>query len=187
MNTSARRWITLTLAVTSDSPGGKNERYDLQGVWKRFLHQRDFYLGTLKLTRNTELDLDLRALTGGILGRYFAQTNRAEWAGGVGLAYSRENYAGGTAYDSVEGVLATDFSIFRYDFPDTDIGGSFTLLPSLTQSGRYRAEAELRASYEFVDDLYFELKLYGSYDSKPPLTGVEASDYGVTTSLGYSF
>jgi hypothetical protein len=38
-----------------------------------------------------------------------------------------------------------------------------------------------------VDDLYFELKLYGSYDSKPPSEDTEKSDYGVVTSLGYSF
>ena len=45
----------------------------------------------------------------------------------------------------------------------------------------------LRAKYEFVDDLYFELKVYGSYDSQPPLADSEQSDYGLTTSLGYSF
>jgi hypothetical protein len=38
-----------------------------------------------------------------------------------------------------------------------------------------------------VDDLYFELKLYGSYDSQPPSEGTEKSDYGLVTSLGYSF
>ena len=69
----------------------------------------------------------------------------------------------------------------------TDIGGTLTVLPSLTESGRYRAEGDLRAKYEFVDDLYFEFKVYGSYDSKPPLSDSEQSDYGITTSLGYSF
>jgi hypothetical protein len=38
--------------------------------------------------------------------------------------------------------------------PETDIAGTMSLLPSLPQSGRYRAEADLRAKYEFVDDLY---------------------------------
>ena len=84
-------------------------------------------------------------------------------------------------------MLSTSFAIFRYDFPETDVGGTLSLLPSLTQSGRYRAEADLRAKYEFVDDLYFELKVYGSYDSKPPSEDTETTDYGVTTSLGYSF
>jgi hypothetical protein len=81
----------------------------------------------------------------------------------------------------------TEFSVFRYDFPETDISGRLTVLPSLTASGRYRAEADLRAKYEFVDNLYFQLEVYGSYDSKPPSLGAVSSDYGLTTSLGYSF
>jgi hypothetical protein len=95
----------------------------------------------------------------------------------------RTNYTAGETFDSLEAVLTTSFSIFRYDFPETDIGGSLSLLPSLTQSGRYRAEGDLRAKYEFVDDLYFELKVYGSYDSKPPTEVAETTDYGLVTSL----
>jgi hypothetical protein len=121
------------------------------------------------------------------VGHYFVQTNVADWVGGLGLGYSHEIYTGGDTVDSLEAVLTTSFSIFHYDFPETDIAGTMSLLPSLTQSGRYRAEADLRAKYEFVDDLYFELKVYGSYDSKPPTVDLEQSDYGVVTSLGYSF
>jgi len=84
-------------------------------------------------------------------------------------------------------VLYTSFSVFHYDFPETDIGGTLSVLPSLTKSGRVRSELDLRAKYEFVDDLYFELKLYGSYDSQPPSETTEKSDYGLVTSLGYSF
>jgi hypothetical protein len=87
----------------------------------------------------------------------------------------------------VELLFGTEFSIFRYDFPETDIGGAIYVLPSLTQSGRYRSEADLHANYEFVDDLYFELRLYGSYDNEPPSPKAPSSDYGVTTSLGYKF
>jgi hypothetical protein len=61
------------------------------------------------------------------------------------------------------------------------------LLPSLTKSGRYRSEGDLHAKYEFVDDLYFELRLWGSFDSDPPTAGATKSDYGLVTSLGYSF
>ena len=169
------------------SAGEASERYDLQGSLRRLLPQRYFYLGFLGLTSNTELDLDLRTLAGGGYGRYFVQTNLTDWQGGVGLAYSHENYRGGEVFDSLEAVLTTEFSVFRYDYPETDIGGTLSLLPSLTQSGRYRAEADLRAKYEFVDDLYLELKVYGSYDNKPPRPDTETSDYGVVTSLGYSF
>lgn len=183
-----REWsIDAAVNLTGTSSSATSEHDELQGVWKRFLRSHDFYLGMFKMSRNTELDLDLRTLLGGSFGRYFVQTNHFEWTGQLGLALSHENYAGGSAFNSVESLFATDFSLFRYDYPDTDVGGSLTLLPSLTQSGRYRAEAELHANYEFMRDLFLELSLYGSFDSKQPLTGDSASDYGVVTSVGYSF
>lgn len=186
--TQKREWsIDGSMNLTDDSTGETSERYQLQGNYRQFRRGRDFYLGFAGLERNSELDLNLRSSAGGGLGRYFVQSNRSEWVGGVGLAYNHENYTGGETLDSVEGVLVTSFRIFRYDFPETDIGGSLALIPSLTEAGRVRAEGDLRAKYEFVDDLYFEVKLYGSYDSKPPLTDSEQSDYGLTTSLGYSF
>ncbi len=186
--TRVRAWaIDGSVNLTDDSAGDTSERYILQGNYRQFVRARDFYLGFTSFERNTELDLNLRTLVGGGYGRYFVQTNHSEWLAGLGVAYSHENYTGGERFDSVEGVLTTSFKLFRYDFPETDIGGSLTILPSLTKSGRYRAEGDLRAKYEFVDDLYFELKVYGSYDSQPPLADTEQSDYGVTTSLGYSF
>jgi putative salt-induced outer membrane protein YdiY len=186
--TRVRQWsLDGSANVTDDSAGETSERYQLGGSWRQFRQGRDFYLGFGGLDRNSELDLNLRTLVGAGYGRYFVQSNRSEWVGGVGLAYSNENYTGGQKFNSLEAALTTAFSIFRYDFPETDIGGSLTVLPSLTKSGRYRAETDLRAKYEFVDDLYFELKFYGSYDSQPPSENTEKSDYGVVTSLGYSF
>ncbi len=186
--TRIREWaIDGSANLTDDSSGATSERYQLRLDYRQFLQDRNFYMGFGGLERNTELDLNLRTMGGGGLGRHLVRTNHSEWIAGAGLAYSHENYTGGTTVDSLEGVLTTSFSLFRYDFPETDVGGSLSLLPSLTQSGRYRAEGDLRAKYEFVNDLYFELKLYGSYDSKPPLADSEQSDYGLTTSLGYSF
>jgi hypothetical protein len=186
--TRVRSWaVDGSMNLTDDSGGETSERYQLQGTYRQFRRGRDFYQGFGGFERNSELDLNLRTLAGAGLGRYFVQTNRAEWLGVLGLAVSRENSTGGGTLDSLEAVLSTNFSIFRYDFPETDIGGTLSVLPSLTESGRYRAEADLRAKYEFIDDLYFELKVYGSYDSQPPLADSEQSDYGLTTSLGYSF
>ena len=186
--TQIREWsLDASANLTDDSAGETSERYDAQGAWRRLLAHRTFYYGFGQLSRNTELELNLRSLVGGGFGRYIVQSNLADWLFGAGLAYTHENYLGGERVDSLELPLFTSFSIFRYDFPETDVGGSLTLLPSLTQSGRYRAEADLRAKYEFIDDLYFELKFYGSYDSKPPTDDATSSDYGVVTSLGYSF
>lgn len=186
--TRRREWsLDLAANLTDDSVGRTNERYDLNGNWRRLMERRDFYQGFSELSRNTELGLDMRTLLGAGYGRYFRQSNSAEWLGTVGLAYSHENYRGSKTADSLELVLGTEFSLFRYDFPETDVTGAFAVLPSLTQAGRVRAEADLRARYEFIDDVYFELKLYGSYDSAPPGAQTRTSDYGAVTSLGYSF
>jgi hypothetical protein len=182
-----REWNIDGSANVTDDGEERNERYQLAGVSRRMLRGQYYYEGQLGFTRNTELDLNLRSLFGGGIGKYFVRSNRAEWLGGVGLAYSHENYQAQDPLDSLELILGTQFSIFRYDFPETDIGGSLVVLPSLTESGRYRSEADLRAKYEFVDDLYFEFRMYGSYDSDPPGQDTPTSDYGFVTSLGYKF
>jgi len=186
--TRVREWaFDGSMNLTDDDSGETSERYDAGLQYRQFRERRDFYLGFGGLSRNTELDLNLRTMVGGGYGRYFVQTNTADWLGGLGLAYSNEHYTGGEKLNSLEAVLYTQFSIFRYDFPETDIGGKLSLLPSLTESGRYRAEGDVHAKYEFVDDLYFELRLWGSFDSDPPTAGATKSDYGLVTSLGYSF
>ena len=38
-----------------------------------------------------------------------------------------------------------------------------------------------------ADLLFFDLEFYDSYDNKPPSGGESTSDYGIKTSLGYSW
>jgi hypothetical protein len=185
--TRVREWSVDGSANITDDTATRTERYSLAGVVRRPLQGQNYYQGQLSFLRNTELDLNVRSLVGGGVGRYLVRSNRAEWDVGLGLGYNHENYVGVDPVDSLELLLGTNFSIFRYDFPETDIGGSIYLLPSLTKSGRYRSEADLHANYEFVDDLYFELRLYGSFDSLPQSPTAPSRDYRVVTSLGYKF
>lgn len=53
--------------------------------------------------------------------------------------------------------------------------------------GSRAREADLTSKYEIVDDLYFAVTFYGTYDSDPPPAATAESDFGVTTSVGYSF
>lgn len=60
------------------------------------------------------------------------------------------------------------------------------IYPLLEDFSQYRSETDLSFKHEFVKDLNFEVSLYHSYLSDPP-EGSESRDYGLTTSLGYSF
>jgi len=61
------------------------------------------------------------------------------------------------------------------------------LFPSLTESGRYRTDSSVSLRREIVSDFFLDLSFYYTYDSDPPDALAETSDYGVVTSLGYSF
>ena len=182
-----RKWdVALNWNTSSESGGPSSERASLIGKVERFLPDRYYYEGTLEFSQNDELGLDLRSLVSGTFGRYLRQTSDREWRAGAGLAASREERSDGSTVESIELPLTTTFRMFRLDSPKTNVDISLTLLPSLTESGRWRGEAAVNARHEIIHDLFFEISLYDSYDNRPP-EGAESNDWNVVTSLGYSF
>lgn len=186
--TELRRWaLDGSSTVTSQEGDDDSSRHSIDGWWRRFLQERWFVQGFGGFERNDELALDLRTLVGGAYGRYLLQTQKQEWAAYAGLAYTREDFQGEDQQDSAELVLGTQYSFFRYDSPEASIDAMLNVYPSLTENGRVRSEGKLRSRYEIVNDLFFEVSLYGSFDSDPGEQAESNSDYGLTTSLGYSF
>jgi len=186
--TQKRRWsIDGSSQITSQQGNDDSQRWTVTGNWRRFLQNRYFAEGFGGFESNDELGLDLRSLVGSSFGRYLVQTGQQEWGVYAGLAYNHEDYAGTGTQDSVEALLGTQYDFFRYDSPEASLDAMLNVYPSLTQSGRIRAEGQVRSRYEIVKDLFFEVSLYGSYDSDPGAQADSNSDYGLTTSLGYTF
>jgi putative salt-induced outer membrane protein YdiY len=162
-------------------------RADFGAVYRRLLEQRWFWAVLGSLERNDEQAIDLRALAGAGYGRFLLQTGRSLWSATGGLAVVNEQRAGSeSAETSVEGLLNTEYEFFTYDTPKTSILTSLTVYPSLTESGRFRTNLDLGVRRELIEDLFLELSFYNTYDSEPPIEG-EKSDYGIVTSLGYTF
>ena len=63
---------------------------------------------------------------------------------------------------------------------------SLLVLPSLSDTGRIRLEANTRLSRDIVGDLDMALNVYDSFDSRPPSAG-RRNDAGVTVTLGWRF
>ena len=146
-----------------------------------------FVQGVGTVQGNEELGLDMREVLGVGLGRFVVQTGHNEWSAVAGLAGVRENFQSEETQNSLEGVIGTEYSYFRYDTPKRSVDLGLAVFPSLTQSGRVRAEAQLESRFEIVKDLFFEVSGYGSYDSDADPSAPSNTDYGVVTSLGYSF
>lgn len=61
------------------------------------------------------------------------------------------------------------------------------VFPNLSDTGRVRAEMDVRFKWEIVSDLFWQLSFYNSYDSDPAKVDAENNDYGINTSLGWEF
>ena len=183
-----RQWaIDSSFTFISQSGQDDSNRYNIGAYNRRFLADRWFVQGFGSFDGNDELGIDLRTTLGAAYGRFLRQDQKNDWAAYAGLAVTRENFSEQPTSESVEGVLGTQYWFFHYNAPEASLDATVNVFPSLTESGRVRAEGQLNARYELVSDLFLQLSLYGSYDSQPGAGAESKSDYGVTTSLGYSF
>jgi putative salt-induced outer membrane protein YdiY len=176
-------------SVYSRSQDGTEDslRADFSSVYRGLLEDRWYWAALGTLERNDELGIDLRTLGGGGYGRFLVQTGRTLWSLTGGLAVVNEQRTGNEdAETSVEAFLNTDYEFFTYDTPKTTLTTSLTIFPSLTESGRVRGNLDFALRRELIEDLFVEISIYDSYDSKPPEDG-EKNDYGIVTSLGYTF
>ena len=176
-------------AATSDSAGSdSSQRHDLSFDYSRFRPNRWLTTVFSQLTRNDQLGIDLRTSIGAVGGRILRQTNSTYLVVGSGLLLSRENVAGGLASeDSIEAIGTFRWDWFRYDLPELNLSTNLQVIPSLSVSGRVRSEFAIDFRWEFIDDFFWLLSFYNSFDNKPSDPTAEKNDYGITTSIGWDF
>jgi hypothetical protein len=173
----------------SDSEDNEaSQRSSLNLDYKRLWSNRWFWSGMLSGDRNDELGIDLRTSIGSGGGRIVRQTNHSAMAMEGGLMVSHENLAGSESdQDTLEAYVNLTWDWFRYDTPELDLSTSLEIIPNLTDSGRVRGELDVSLKWEIINDLFWEISVYDSYDSEPAVVGAEQNDYGIVTSLGYDF
>ncbi|HUL04656.1 MAG TPA: DUF481 domain-containing protein [Gemmatimonadales bacterium] len=184
-----RQWLTELQSSTyfqaqEDVAGTSRNSLDLTLL--RFLAGRWFGLGSGALEQNEELDLDLRGLVTGGVGRYMIQTNRAQVALGGGLTYTNETFTGSGATSNLEGLLRFAAQYYRRDTPKSDMQATLSLYPSITDPGRLRLDFDARVSHEVLKDFTLGLTLFDRFDSRPA-EGASKSDFGVAFTVGWTF
>ncbi len=141
---------------------------------------------------NSALNLDLRVQGTFLVGREYYPLVNQRLRPFVGLSVGRERYT------SVDGETTTDLVLggfvdwYRFASPELDLSSTMTIYPSLRNPGEGRASVDLSLRWELIDDLFWEVAFYDDYDSEASAAQAEAegrssNDYGVTTSLGWSW
>jgi len=184
--------------ITSDQANEDTQRSNLSLSTTRFRSNRWFNSYSLGFESNDELGLDLRSSVGAGVGRYLIQTNTSELSLIGGLLGTSENLGAvpdtglgdaevKSSQESLEGMLGVDYSRYIFDDPTVDLSTKLYVFPSITDSGRTRAQFDLNLRWELISDLFWDLTYYNTFDSAPPSGSTSTNDYGVVTSVGYSF
>jgi hypothetical protein len=160
---------------TKRTDAGINYKYELQKDW--------FLATSLSFLSNTEQALKLRTMAKGGAGNYIIHTNRSYWALSGGFSYNNESFTNGTeSRNSVEAYGGTELNLF--DIGDLSLFNSVFVYPSLTESGRLRADFKIDTKYDLPHDFYIKLGLTLNYDNRPAVDGKE-SDYVVFFNIGW--
>lgn len=180
--------LNFSSNVQQQTGAETTNRQNLQLLLTRFYQNRWFAAILGQAEKSANQGLDLRGLVGGGAGKRLIQTNRSNVSVLGGAAFSREKYEDSTDYDSnAELVAALVAETYRFDSPELDLSAGFALYPNLTTAGRYRIQVNGKAKIEIVKNLYWSMTLYESFDSDPPSADARRNDFGLTTSLGWSF
>ena len=91
----------------------------------------------------------------------------------------------GTVWGVMEAFGSVGYEFFKFNTPKADVSARFTVFPSLTESGRVRADADISLKWEIVEDLFWEISSRGTYDNEA--LSDNQYDYGITTGLGWSY
>ena len=178
--------LTVNTAITDQPSEETSARQSVGLSYQRFRNNRWFTGWFTTWEKNDELGINSRLLGGGGLGRYVVQTNKNQLALTAGLVATHESFVGeAESTTNAEGWLQLKY-LHRNLNPESFIGFTTNVYPLLGDLSSYRAESDLTFRREFIDDLFFDLTVYRSYVSDPT-EGAASMDYGVTTSLGYSF
>ena len=174
--------------VTSDQDNESTQRTNLSFSMTRFRKNRWFNTYLSGLESNDELGLNLRTSIGLGLGRYLQQTNSSEFGLIAGVIGTSETLEGDvSSQENIEGLLALDYSRYIYDDPMLDLSSRLSIFPSITESGRMRAQFDINLRWEMFADLFWDLSYYNTYDSNSASGSESTNDYGVVTSIGWSF
>jgi len=174
--------------ITDDQATETTQRSDLRLSRTRFRPNRWFTAYLVGFESNDELGLNLRSSLSATVGRFLRQSNTSELAVLGGLVASNESLANDVAsQDNLEGMIGLEYSRYSFSDPNVDMSLKMAVYPSFTDSGRVRGQLDAGIRRELISDLFWDLTFYESYDNKPPSGSESTTDYGVVTSIGWSF
>lgn len=152
------------------------------------LPEKRYYSYFGNLEQNDQLGIDLRTVLGVGYGWVPISTSGHWLSMGGGIQVNLERPFDDAEPDqNLEAVASIRYQHYKHSVPKRNIDAYFQIMPSLTQSDRVRADFTLDFKWEVVRSFYIGMELYTSFDSKPASEQASDIDYGIISSVGYSY
>ena len=174
-------------AVISDNPQSESRKQSGGYTLQAFLKNSFFTIYNISWEQNTELGIENRILTN-VRGGYSPvdnSINRLDLS--TGVLVNREFSSEQSASNNTEGIISLNYSLFIFTKPDIDISTSIAVYPSFTVKERLRSDFNCQMRWKVFSNFTLNVKYYFNYDNKPPSIDALQFDYGINTSVGYTF
>jgi uncharacterized protein DUF481 len=183
-----RSTTSVSATVSDDADTERRIRADLSWALEIPAGTRWALVGTGKLERNDDLGLDGR-LSASATAMWIAQRGvRGRWGIGGGVNGSQERYAETSSGDTVAAGLVTVLGDYdRFGPLGTHASGAVVYLPMLNGPNRYRVEVRGHLRQKITSNFTFDLSPYYTYDSRPPRATLANEDWGLVSSIGWTF
>jgi len=172
-------------AVRSSQNSTENiRRTDANITFNYFLRNDWFLLLSEDFLQNDEQKLQLRTATKGGIGKYIIHSNNAYFGVAVGGVWNKERFTDDELPDrnSAESFIGTELNMFNMG--DLNLLTSLVAYPSITESGRVRADFKFDLKYDLPLDFYISLGYTHNFDNQP-VAGAVKNDYVFQTSIGW--
>ena len=152
-----------------------------------FMRNKKFRVYFGNLEQNDELGIDLRALAGAGYGWVPFRSQKNWFSLSAGLDINHEIPQQGDAQTNLEAAGMMIYEYYKYSTPERSFRSNLTIFPSITDFGRWRANFSTDFRFEIIEDLFWKLDFYATYDSAPISKDGASTDYGVVSAVAYKF
>lgn len=184
-------WSLLSSNIQTYTPNDTinvSSKHDAQITFERKLNRRWYTTTFIATNQNTELGLQLRGQLGaGALYNILYRSKSRFYFQNALVPNFEQGTDNGNTFTNLELKSTLSYDFYKHTDPEMYITSYVDFYPSLSDWGRYRFNYNLDARVEIVSDFFIGVKVYYNYDNKPASSIASQNDYGLTTTLGYSF
>lgn len=174
-------------SIISDNSQNISKRQNGDYTFQVFHKRTIFSIYNISWEQNTELGITNRASINARFGFSPVGNNINLFDISVGVLLNREFSNEQTVTNNTEGIIDISYDFFVFTKPNIDLSTNIVLYPSFTVKNRIRSNYDIRIRWEVFNNFTLNFRYFFSQDNKPPAADAIKFDYGINTSIGYTF